>query len=300
MNEATIDFVSGWIGGIAGVIGCHPFDTVKCRIQSQGSGDIPVRYRSGWHCFSDTVKTEGIRGLYKGVLPPVLTQGVINAIVFGVEGPTSRFLHPRIDDGPMKEIKIGFLAGMAGGFAQSFVCAPMELVKTRTQHQSVGEATRYRGNWATLKNIYKTRGFTGCFQGWGVTAFRDTPAFGIYFAMYHGLMHYIAKRKGISRDELSCMLLYPFLCGGATGMTTWIVNYPVDLVKTRIQLDGADGKAREYRSSWDCFMKAWREGGVRLLYRGLVPCCVRAFANNSFLFVTVEISKRAFHRFSDT
>jgi hypothetical protein len=34
MTEATIDFVSGWIGGIAGVVGCHPFDTVKVNIDT--------------------------------------------------------------------------------------------------------------------------------------------------------------------------------------------------------------------------------------------------------------------------
>lgn len=250
------------------------------------------------YIYVSSISTLQFRGLYKGVMPPILTQGVINAIVFGVEGPTSRFLHPRLRDGPMKEIKVGFLAGMAGGFLQSFVCAPMELVKLRTQHQAVGVASIYQGNWATLKSIYYTRGITGCFQGFGVTAFRDIPAFATYFASYAAQMNYIAHRKGISRDELSRRMLYPFLCGGITGMITWSINYPVDLVKTRIQLDGADGSKRQYSSSWDCFMKAWREGGVRLLFRGLIPCYVRAFANNSCLFVAVEVSKRAFHMYS--
>ena len=233
------------------------------------------------------------------MLPPVLTQGVINAIVFGVEGPMFRFLQPRIRDGPSKEIKIGFLAGMVGGFAQSFVCAPMELIKLRTQHQAVGEASVYRGNWATLRTIYSTKGFRGCYQGLGVTMFRDTPAFGIYFATYYGLMNLIANMKGISKNELSRTMIYPFLCGGLTGIISWTINYPVDLVKTRIQLDGFNGRERQYKSSWDCFIKAWREGGVRLLYRGLFPCYARAFANNSFLFVAVEFSKRGFHSFRD-
>ena len=187
---------------------------------------------------------------------------------------------------------------MVGGFAQSVVCAPMELVKLLTQHQAVGQAGVYRGNWETLKRIYHLRGVRGCFQGFWVTAFRDTPAFGTYFASYYGMMNYLASRKGISRDELSQRMVYPFICGGITGIITWTINYPVDLVKTRIQLDGADGKRRQYKNSWDCFVKAWREGGVKLLYRGLVACYVRAFANNSCLFVAVEISKRAFHRLS--
>ena len=32
-------------------------------------------------------------------------------------------------------------------------------------------------------------------------------------------------------------------------------------------MDGAEDKLRVHQNSWDCFMKAWREGGVRLLYQ---------------------------------
>ena len=97
----------------------------------------------------------------------------------------------------------------------------------------------------------------------------DTPAFVAYFSSYYGMMNYIAGRKGITRDELSHRMIYPFVCGGLTGMITWTINYPVDLVKTRIQLDGLDGRERQYKTSWDCFVKAWkrgraeREGGLR-------------------------------------
>ena len=225
-----------------------------------------------------------------------MTQGAINAIVFGVEGPTNRYLCPRISEGPWKEVKIGLCSGTVGGFLQTFVCAPTELVKLRMQHQAIGELTEtMRKDWATFKDILARGGVRGCFQGFWVTAFRDTPAFAVYFATYEGSMHYIAKKKGISKKELSHKLLYPFICGGITGIVTWSINYPVDLIKTRIQLDGANGEMRQYRNSWDCFIKAWKEGGVRLLYRGLIPCYVRAFANSSFLFVAVEVSKRVFN-----
>lgn len=237
-----------------------------------------------------------MRGLYKGVVPPILAQGAINAIVFGTEGFTKRFVDSKLkDNGLKKEMTKGMLGGAAGGLLQTFVCAPMELVKLRTQHQEVGKATVYQGNWTTLKGIYKMRGITGCYQGFGVTAFRDTPAFAIYFATYTLLMEYSASRKGIKQDELSWV--YNFFGGGIAGMTSWIFNYPVDLVKTRIQMDGVDGAERQYRSSWDCFTKAWRDGGVKLLYRGLAPSLVRAFANSACIFVAYEYSKKALHGF---
>ena len=229
--------------------------------------------------------------LYKGVLPPLLMQGVMNGIVFGVEKTTARFVRPRIHDSNVvrKEMKVGFYCGLAAGFVQSFVCAPMELVKIRTQHQGIGtHDTHYKGNWATLTEIYRKGGIRGCYQGLWVTALRETPAFAVYFSTYEGQMSFIAKKKGIPKKDVG--LTYSFFCGGITGTLTWVFNYPVDVVKTRFQMDGTDSKPRAYRNARDCFVKMWREGGVRLLYRGLSPCLVRAFANSSFLFVAVELS----------
>jgi solute carrier family 25 carnitine/acylcarnitine transporter 20/29 len=54
---------------------------------------------------------------------------VVNAIVFGVYGNFQRHL-PRPE-----ALSSHFMAGAAAGFVQSFVCSPMELVKTRLQVQ---------------------------------------------------------------------------------------------------------------------------------------------------------------------
>jgi hypothetical protein len=54
---------------------------------------------------------------------------VVNAVVFGVYGNFQRY-SPQPD-----ALSSHFLAGAAAGFVQSFVCCPMELVKTRLQVQ---------------------------------------------------------------------------------------------------------------------------------------------------------------------
>jgi len=54
---------------------------------------------------------------------------LVNAIVFGVYGNFQRHL-PRPD-----ALSSHFIAGATAGFAQSFVCCPLELVKTRLQVQ---------------------------------------------------------------------------------------------------------------------------------------------------------------------
>jgi solute carrier family 25 carnitine/acylcarnitine transporter 20/29 len=66
---------------------------------------------------------------------------VVNAIVFGVYGNFQRHL-PQPD-----ALSSHLMAGAAAGFAQSFVCSPLELVKTRLQVQQDGVVSgrRYSG-----------------------------------------------------------------------------------------------------------------------------------------------------------
>ncbi|KAI1895560.1 hypothetical protein AGOR_G00107500 [Albula goreensis] len=106
----ALDFVAGCIGGAAGVLVGHPFDTVKqgcyfvvdegytttarkcnlVRLQVQNV-DKPL-YRGTFHCFQSIVRQESMFGLYKGIGSPMMGLTFINAIVFGVQGNAMRFL----------------------------------------------------------------------------------------------------------------------------------------------------------------------------------------------------------------
>jgi len=61
----------------------HPFDLVKVRLQTEGKAG---RFRGPVHCVVESVRSEGLMSLYKGVTPPLLGTGVINALVFGMQG----------------------------------------------------------------------------------------------------------------------------------------------------------------------------------------------------------------------
>jgi len=68
-NEAPVwvDFAAGYLGGVCGIIVGHPFDTIKVRLQTR-----PDVYKSGTDAFRSIIKTEGPRGLFKGVLAPCI------------------------------------------------------------------------------------------------------------------------------------------------------------------------------------------------------------------------------------
>lgn len=71
-------------------------------------------------------------------------------------------------------------------------------------------------------------------------------------------------------------LHYHFLAGGIAGVTEICTMYPLDVVKTRFQLQskipsGAGGTHVQYTSVVDCFKKIVQNEGVSTLYRGLLP-----------------------------
>uniref|UniRef100_A0A674ISC0 Uncharacterized protein n=1 Tax=Terrapene triunguis TaxID=2587831 RepID=A0A674ISC0_9SAUR len=75
----ALDFLAGCVGGAAGVLVGHPFDTVKVRLQVQ-SVEKPL-YRGTYHCFQSIIKHESAFGLYKGIGSPMMGLTFINALV---------------------------------------------------------------------------------------------------------------------------------------------------------------------------------------------------------------------------
>ena len=62
---------------------------------------------------------------------------------------------------------------------------------------------------------------------------------------------------------------------GAIGSSiSEVVVMPMDVMKTRLQMQGADGTS-QYRGLWDCFMKIVRQEGVPALYKGIEPALAR-------------------------
>lgn len=63
---------------------------------------------------------------------------------------------------------------------------------------------------------------------------------------------------------------YTFMAGAIAGVSEILVMYPLDVVKTRVQLQtGTGGGADSYNGMLDCFRKIIRNEGFSRLYRGI-------------------------------
>jgi solute carrier family 25 carnitine/acylcarnitine transporter 20/29 len=145
----TRNFIAGYFSGMALVLAGHPFDTVKVRLQTQGMGG---RFKGPLDCVMQTVRHEGVRGLlwwavhvsvltlyaqlrglYKGVSPPLFMTGIVNSVLFGLMGVTTRAV--KADKDAPTQIKDIALAAVITGFEISFLVTPMEGIKARLQVQ---------------------------------------------------------------------------------------------------------------------------------------------------------------------
>jgi len=111
----------------------HPFDTTKTRMQTAPPGF----YKNTWDAVKQTVKFEGIKGFYTGMMSPMVGQMFFRAVSFMTFYSSlraiSRVSREDADDGP--SVRSTLLAGAFTGLAISAVETPIDVVKTKLQIQ---------------------------------------------------------------------------------------------------------------------------------------------------------------------
>ena len=120
-------FSYGYLGGMAGIVASHPFDTMKTHIQE-----------------GKTIPKSLVR-LYRGISAPLLGVGLEKSLVFGVYHNTYRYTDSYA------------LSGGLAGLTASLVVTPFERLKILWQTGQKYNGGLFRGLAATLTR--ETPGF---------------------------------------------------------------------------------------------------------------------------------------------
>jgi len=270
--SSTHSFIAGSISGIVSIIVGQPFDTVKVRLQ------IDSKYKNAMDCVKQTVSKEGYRSLYRGMLPPIASAAVVNAVVFAAYNESML----RITDNFSRKSTYTdiFLAGSFAGLIQTSVLCPTEAIKCKLQSQTAVNKSemKYKGVFDCFKKVFQESGFRGIYTGLGATIGREVPAFGVYFSSYEIVKDRLDKVGGVSAFQSS------FIAGGFAGVSSWGIVYPVDVIKSNIQVTGTKD------SSLTVGRKIFLNQGMKGLYRGFGPTILRAFPVNAVVFPTYELT----------
>jgi len=282
MTSPWSDFIAGTLGGGLGVITGHPIDTIKVRVQvSQGK-------LSAMRCFRATLQREGMRGLYRGITPPLLFDCAQNAVLFASYGIVSRWLLEgrRRQEGDQITLPLShvFVAGCLAGIPTAGVICPIDLIKSRLQVQgTTGGATALRGPLQAVSSAVRVGGVASLFTGLGATLARDVPSFGVYFLSYEAI-----KRTAAERDLPTTVT--QVLGGGVAGMVAWAVTYPIDVVKTIVQTHGVLHPTEPPLGMLPCATANYQRHGLRFFFHGCLPTLFRAFPVNASVFLGYELT----------
>ena len=255
-----------------------PFDSVKSRLQVRD-------YPSIWACAKAVVREEGIRGFFRGVTIPLITISFVRTSSFSIYYNTKGALHRNNIFSDSNRLLHTALSGAAGGATSGVIIscgsAPFELVKVQRQLEyliavqkglvkksntaGVGGRTFVpQSGFQAAANIYRNfGGLKGFYMGFPLHMARDTFGTALYFGFYDSIRKLVSRHS--QTDSRSTPSFYgipgpivSFLSGSSAGILSWLIVYPVDLIKTKVQRDALAGTPRQF-TGWEVFLHMIKE-----------------------------------------
>ncbi|KAM6969979.1 mitochondrial ornithine transporter 1-like [Aplochiton taeniatus] len=278
------------MGGAACVLSGQPFDTVKVKMQT-----FPGLYRGAVDCFVRTYRQEGLLGWYLGTVPALIANVAENAVLFACYGTCQDLTRKVLRLESVAELSVfqNALSGSLSAVVASLVLCPTELVKCRmqalTEMRLAGRVSLDSpvSAWSVARDIMRSDGPLGFLQGMTSTWLREVPGYFFFFGGYEVCRNLLTPPGG-SKDELNAVSL--LVSGGVGGSFFWLAVYPVDSVKSRIQVLSMAGRQAGFLTT---LLSIIRAEGVPALYCGLAPTVLRAFPSNGALFLAYEWTRRA-------
>jgi solute carrier family 25 carnitine/acylcarnitine transporter 20/29 len=278
MAENIDDFVAGWVSGVAGLALTQPVDFVLTRLQSGAANTA-----GGSH---------GVLGMFRGAMPLFATVPLNNALLmygYGVGKGAS-------EAGGAGSLLPIFAGGCAGGFAQSFLQSPVELLKVRLQLAVGAEVPSTSALTLELLRGGGGAGATGAAapapavpplltRGLYATLLRDVVPHGVWFMSYDWAKRTLEARAGPPAEDGTPPALgtaAQLSAGAFAAVAAWVVGYPADVIKTRCQMEGG------YATVAGAARSIHAEGGLRAFYNGLGLKLLRAVPQSAAGFFVYE------------
>lgn len=286
------EYVAGLLAGVAAVATGHPFDTVKVKLQKHNTEAHMIHYRSGLHCTARILKTEGIKGLYRGATSSFIGMAVEGSLFFGIYSQTKLYLQGGVQSGEPRLQVIVPSAAFSGAII-SFVLGPTELIKCRMQIQGtdslVPMSSRYSSPLDCALKTVKTEGVKGIFRGGCATFLRESIGNAVFLSVYENVryhMHSNIKASSSSYSNLADIGI-GIVTGGLGGVAFWLTVLPLDVAKTLIQTDPDKNCPR---NPFRVLHSVYRRAGLKGCYTGLGPTISRAFPANAATIVAWELA----------
>ncbi|NWQ93610.1 S2551 protein, partial [Burhinus bistriatus] len=248
-NEMTATsgkhYLCGYCAAFTNIAVTFPIQKVLFRQQLYG-----LKTKDAVH----QLQKDGIRNLYRGILPPLMQKTTTLALMFGLYEDFSSLLHSHTS---APELLTRSMAAVLAGTTEA-VLTPFERVQTLLQDYKHHD--KFTNTYQAFK-VLKVYGMREYYRGLVPILLRNGPSNALFFGLRGPIKQCLPEATSYSTH-----LVNDFICGGLLGAMLGFLFFPVNVVKTRMQAQIGG----EFQSFSKVFGKIWLERDRKLnhLFRG--------------------------------
>lgn len=234
---------------------------MQVRSKTSANSSDPNVYHSTTDAVQKIIKTEGISGLYAGLLSGLLGTASQNfAYFYWYTFLRSGYINKQPAGATISTIMELLIGAGAGALAQIFTI-PVAVVTTRQQTMPLGERLDLK---STAMEIVQEEGWTGLWKGLKPSlVLVINPA--ITYGMYSRIQEVVLK--AFRRKDMTPGLV--FLVGALAKTLATVVTYPYIMAKVRLQWKPSKKDAethKPYTGAIDVLKRVYKAEGLKGWY----------------------------------
>ncbi|KAM9078865.1 putative mitochondrial transporter UCP3 isoform X2 [Balaenoptera ricei] len=189
-SSITTRILAGCTTGAMAVTCAQPTDVVKIRFQAsvQAGPGSNRKYSGTMDAYRTIAREEGVRGLWKGTLPNITRNAIINCaemVTYDVIKEKLLDYHLLTDNFPCH-----FISAFGAGFCATVVASPVDVVKTRYMNSPPGH---YRSPFDCMLKMVTQEGPTAFYKGFTPSFLRLGAWNVVMFVTYEQLKRALMK-----------------------------------------------------------------------------------------------------------
>ena len=212
-ETATVHLLAAATAGIITGTATNPIWLVKTRLQldrqNAGPGGAGRQYRNAWDCMRQTLRTEGVRGLYRGLSASYLgvSESTLQWVLYEqAKRSLARREHDLLMSGRTPTLWdrtvewTGKLTAAGGAkFVAALITYPHEVVRTRLRQAPVDASgqVKYHGLWNCFVTVFREEGIGSLYGGLVPHILRVVPSAAIMFGVYEGVLKTLGESSAV-------------------------------------------------------------------------------------------------------
>ncbi|KAI0270558.1 mitochondrial tricarboxylate transporter [Gloeopeniophorella convolvens] len=191
--SAPRSLVAGLGAGVMeAIFAVTPSETIKTKLIDDAKRAQP-QYRGLMHGTASIVRQEGLRGVYRGLVPVMMRQGANSAVRFTTYTTLKQFVQSRTRVGQTLPTSVTFGIGAVAGLVTVYTTMPLDVIKTRMQ--SLEARAQYRNSLHCAYRIFTEEGLLRFWTGTTPRLARLVMSGGIVFTIYEKVIAFVGGRE---------------------------------------------------------------------------------------------------------